>query len=93
MDDYGCGLKYWGWINPALWPTADDISFRASAGQSFDFNAFFEEQVGSRDCFVVTMFDELDRQPELTKLLTERYPVLRDGAGYRIYDLRAPRSP
>jgi 4-amino-4-deoxy-L-arabinose transferase-like glycosyltransferase len=92
VDDYGSGLKYWGWINPAIWPTADDISFRASAGQDFDFASFFNAQVASKDFFVVALFDELDRQPELGKILAERYPVLRETAGYRIYDLRAPRT-
>jgi hypothetical protein len=90
VDDYGSGLKYWGWINPAIWPTADDIQWRESTGQGFDFQAFFNSQVASKDFFVVAVFDELDRQPELKQILSARYPLYRQGPGYLIYDLRSP---
>ncbi len=49
VDDYGTGLKYWAWINPALWPTAAEIQWRESTGQKFDFTIFFGDQVAGKD--------------------------------------------
>jgi hypothetical protein len=92
VDDYGTGLKYLAWINPALWPTAADIQWRESIGQGFDFNEYFDGQAAGKEFFVVVLFDELDRQPELRELLSERYPVFRQGASYLIYDLRSPKA-
>jgi 4-amino-4-deoxy-L-arabinose transferase-like glycosyltransferase len=90
VDDYGAGLKYYAWINPSLWPTADDIRFRREVGQNFDFSSFFAEQAAGREYFLVSPLDELERQPELKEMLETRYPLLREGVDYRIYDLRAP---
>ena len=90
VPDYGVGLKYYAWINPQVWPTAADVQFRESVGQSFDFAEFFSEQVAGRDFFVVTMLDELDRQPELKELLLSEYALHREAEGFLIFDLRAP---
>lgn len=91
VDDYGTGLKYWAWINPALWPTAAEIQWQESTGQKFDFTIFFGDQVAGKDFFVVTLLDELALQPDLSELLSARYPVYRQGSGFLIYDLRSPR--
>jgi hypothetical protein len=89
VDDYGSGLKYWGWVNPAIWPTADDASWRASIGQEEEFEARFAELAAGKDFFVVTLLDDLERQPELKTMLYERYPVLQQSQDYVIFDLRA----
>lgn len=91
-DDYGAGLKYYAWINPTIWPTAADIQFRERAGESFDFEAFFAEQVQDRQYFIITALDELEAQPRLRALLDTRYLVLQAAEGYRIYDLRSPKT-
>ncbi|RPJ43526.1 MAG: phospholipid carrier-dependent glycosyltransferase, partial [Chloroflexi bacterium] len=91
VDDYGTGLKYWAWINPTFWPTTADIQWQKSAGQEFDFAAFFNRRAVGKEFFVVALFDELDRQPELKQMLSTHYPVFRQGPGYLIYDLR-PRD-
>jgi hypothetical protein len=88
VPDYGCGLKYWAWINPSLWLTEDDIAFRESVGQSVDFPAWFEDQAAGKDYFVVTMFDELDHQPQLKNLLYDRYKLFKQTPDYLIFDLR-----
>ncbi len=88
VPDYGVGLKYWGWINPSVWLTGDEITWRQSIGQEIDFAAWFEEQAAGKGFFVVTLFDELDRQPLLKSLLYERYPVLKETPEYLIFDLR-----
>lgn len=88
VDDYGTGLKYWAWINPALWPTAAEIRWQENNGQDFNFAEFFSDQVASKDFFVITLLDELALQPDLRGQLSARYPVYRQGAGFLIYDLR-----
>ncbi len=89
VPDYGGGLKYWGWINPALWPTDDEIKWRESLGGEVDFQSWFDEQAAGKDFFVITLFDELDRQPALGSLLYARYPLYRQTPDYLIFDLRA----
>jgi len=90
-QDYGARLVYWGWITPANWLTAAEFDLRRSAGQSFDLQALFAELTAGKQFFLVTMPEELDRQPELKALLQERYPLFSQGPGYLIYDLRAPK--
>lgn len=89
VPDYGMGLEYYAWINPQIWPTSADVSFRESAGQSFDFAEYFASQAAGKDFFVVTLLDDLDQQPQLKELLTARYPVYQQGQSYLIFDLRA----
>lgn len=88
VTDYGVGLKYYAWINPEIWPTAADIRFQESSGQSFEFETFFENQVAGRDFFIISPLDELEKQPELNDLLYSRYPVVGQSADYAIFDLR-----
>jgi hypothetical protein len=40
--------------------------------------------------FLVTDFDEFDRQSELKERLFSSYPVYLEGDGYLIFDLRHP---
>lgn len=89
VDDYGVGLKYYAWMMPEIWPTADDIRFREETGQGFDFAGFFESQAADKDFFVVAPPDELERQPSLSAALVDRYPVYRQADQYLIFDLRA----
>lgn len=86
VDDYGAGLKYYAWINPTLWPAADDIRWMASQGEILDFAVFFDEQVQGRDYFVASP-DELARQPGLEERLVH-FPLLDGPDGWRIYNLR-----
>jgi len=88
--DYGVGLKYWGWINPALWLTTGDIAWRESLGEEVDFQAWFTEQAAGKDFFIVTLFDEFDRQPQLRDLLYSRYTIFHQGSDYMVFDLRSP---
>lgn len=88
VPDYGSGLKYWAWINPSIWPTVADIAWRAGIGQQADFSTRFEEQVAGKDYFVVTLFDDLDQQPDLKALLYDRYHLMWESADYLVFDLR-----
>ena len=40
--------------------------------------------------FLVTDFDEFNRQPELKERLFSLYPVSAEGDGYLIFDLKNP---
>ncbi len=79
--DYGDPLKYYGWQNNEEWPLAADIS---------DFRWTFGMLALHRSYFLITDFNELDRQPILKKWLAVHYPVLMQGTGYIVYDLLHP---
>ncbi|HEX9019468.1 MAG TPA: glycosyltransferase family 39 protein, partial [Anaerolineaceae bacterium] len=91
VQDYGGGLRYYAWVNPIIWPTSSDIQFRQSVGQDETFNQLFQSHAAGRDYFVVSPLDELTSQPQLQQVLDAHYAVLRQGPGYRIYDLRVSK--
>lgn len=93
VPDYGAGLEYYAWINPVIWPTADDQQFQETSGKSSAFDALFANIAAGRDYFVISPPDELDQQPALKQTLSTRYSVLKEGPGYLIYDLRTDRQP
>lgn len=87
--DYGCRLAYFGWVNGAQWLTIADLNLRALAGQEQpDFAEMFTKQTKGMDLFVVTSLPELENQPELRQYLTAHYPLIAEGDGYFIYNLR-----
>lgn len=90
VPDYGGGLKYWGWINPALWPTEGEIDWRESLGDEVDLQFWFDERAAGKDFFVITLFDELERQAGLGDLLYSRSSLYRQTPDYLIFDLRSP---
>ncbi|MBN2386524.1 MAG: glycosyltransferase family 39 protein [Anaerolineales bacterium] len=92
-QDYGYPLFYWGWIIPSYWPHEGDIALREMAGMSMpEFFARFNEMTADRSYFLVTDLDEFENQPQLQELLYTTYPVLEEGEGYVIFDLRHPLS-
>ncbi len=91
--DYGYRLSYWGWVTPSNWLTSGDFNYRALAGQTFDMDQLFAEQTAGKDYFVVTLFNELESQPELKSLLYNHYPILDETGDYIIFDLRHPTKP
>lgn len=93
LHDYGYRLAYWGWISPTNWMTSGDFNLRELAGQQFDIQQVFEEQTAGKDVFVVTLFDEFERQSELKDMLVKQYAVLRQTDDYIIFDLHQPVSP
>jgi 4-amino-4-deoxy-L-arabinose transferase-like glycosyltransferase len=88
-QDYGARLEYWSLISTFTWPYAGDLTYMNLRGDDFSFDEFFEEQSSKKDFFLVTDFDELDRQPQLKERLSA-YPVYMQGDGFVIYDLRQP---
>ncbi len=85
-QDYGSRMAYWGWRNITAWPTSGDLIYSAARGPGRDFEGFFEETIPKKDLFLVTDFDDLERQPFLKEKL-EGYPIFAEGDGYVIYNL------
>jgi hypothetical protein len=87
-QDYGSRLAYWGWRNITSWPTYGDLLYRGELrGGKYEFEEQFESVVQKKELFIVTDFNELNRQPLLETKLQE-YPVFAEDDGYIIYLLR-----
>lgn len=86
-QDYGYRLNYWGWTGIENWMSSSDFSLRELAGQEFDMQALFEKEVEGKDYFLVTQLSELNRQPEIKKILYENYPIKEETSDYIIFDL------
>ncbi|GMV34910.1 MAG: hypothetical protein DCC59_04875 [Chloroflexi bacterium] len=86
-QDYGARMAYWGWRNIASWPTSGDLIYGGARGAGRDLEDFYKELVAKKELFLVTDFDDLERQPFLKEKL-EAYPVFAEGDGYAIYRLR-----
>lgn len=89
--DYNMRLRYYGWISITSWPQAADLEMNVLAGGNNDPNSdvwkdIFIQRTQGFDYFIITLYDELDFQPALARILSE-YPVI-EGDGYRLYDLR-----
>ncbi len=90
--EYSTAFTYWGWLDVTNWFSTADINLREMAGQSFDLGSYFKQETGGKDFFLITDFDELNKQPQVKQLLADNYPVYRQGDGYLVYDLRSPKS-
>ncbi len=86
-QDYGSRLAYWGWKNLTAWPTSGDLIYHEDLrGSQRDFEKKFAE-ISKKDLFLVTDFDELNRQPLLKEKLST-FQIFAQGDGYIIYHLR-----
>ena len=83
-QDYGFDLMYWGWRRVALWPLDSDLS--SVKNGSRDLTSRFTDLTQGEDYFLVTAFAQLDRQPNLKKILSG-YTVAAQGDGYILYNL------
>jgi hypothetical protein len=87
-QDYGSRLAYWGWKNITSWFNYGDLVYHNDLrGAQGNFEQQFESIASKKELFLVTDFDELDRQPSLKEKLSG-YPIIAKGIGYVIYDLR-----
>lgn len=88
--DSGKRIKYYGWKDVALWPSAADLTLTVDRGGNNDtnFDHFFTTTTSGMSYFLVTQFGEFDAQPQLKALLNDHYPVYAKGDGYVLYDLR-----
>jgi len=92
-QDYGMRLVYWGWKSVTAWPVSGDLNYHNERGAQFEFEEQFDKLTGKKEIFLVTDFDELNRQPFLKEGLYSGYPIFAQGEGYIIFDLRQPLNP
>ena len=94
-QDYGSRLEYWGWRESANWPYRGDAGFANIRGGAFSFDDLFNRYASKMSYFLVTDFDEFNKQPELKERLFGSYPVYAQGDGYLIFDLKnlVPQDP
>lgn len=84
-QDYGYRLMLYGWRKVDLWPLATELSETRNPDKN---NAEkFDELTAGMDYFLVTAFGQLEKQPELKKIL-DSYPIAFEGDGFVLYDLR-----
>ena len=92
-QDYGHRLMYFGQRVVSLWPSVGDQTLTEIRGGEADFERVFERHAAGKDYFVVTALGQWKRQPALREYLTEHYPLIAEGDGYLIFDLRHPLTP
>ena len=83
-------LDYWGFQPIDHWYLKSDINLRVLADPSFDVLGAFKQRVLGRKYFIVTMFSQLDGQPEIKDYVYKTYPIHDQGSGYIIFDLQHP---
>jgi len=88
-QDYGFRLAYYGWINLQNWsrlerllPPGEKIT------EQNPYSDRFESMMEDYDFFIITRMKTFREDPELRTELIENYPVLVEGGGYMIFDLR-----
>ena len=89
-QDYGSRLQYWGWRTAAVWPYVGDVNYVDVRGGQFSFEKLFNSYSSKRDFFLVTDFNEFERQSELKELLFASYPVYVQANDFLIFDLQNP---
>jgi hypothetical protein len=87
-QDYGSRLQYWGWRTASTWPYVGDVGYANMRGGVFSFDDLFHKYSSKMRYFLVTDFDEFNRQPELKERLVGSYPISSQGDGYLIFDLK-----
>ena len=89
IQDYGSRLEYWGWRTVPTWPYVGDLVYLNVREGNDSFEERFMEYSSKKEFFLVTDFDELERQPQLKQRL-RTFPVYLEGDGFLIFDLRKP---
>jgi hypothetical protein len=88
-QDYSSRLSYWGWKSIVSWPTYGDLLYHDDLrGAQKNFDQQFVIVTRSKELFLVTDFEELNRQPLLKEKLSG-YPIFAQGDGYIIYNLNS----
>lgn len=87
--EYGYRLRYYGWTYVSLWPTTiDQAMTEARGGNEAAFAEEFARRTDGYSYFLVTLFGDLNAQPQLKQMLYDHYPLLVDGPDYLLFDLR-----
>jgi hypothetical protein len=84
-QDFGYDVMYYGWRRVDTWPLASGLA--EIRGNTINAEKIFSEMAAGKDYFLVTSFNQLDKQPDLKKIL-DGYPIAAEGDGFVLYDLR-----
>ncbi len=84
-QDFGYRLMYYGWRRVDLWPLASGLA--ELRGNQINAEKTFAEMAAGKDYFLVTSFNQLDKQPDLKKIL-DGFPIAAQGDGFILYDLK-----
>lgn len=87
--EYGHPFRYLGWRNYTWWPTTFD---RALMPQIEDFPSYWRVRTAGMDYFLVTVFDQLESQPDLQAHLATQCSLVVQEPSYWVYDL-SPDPP
>lgn len=86
-QDYGSRLAYWGWKSITSWPTYGDLLYHDDLrGAQRNFEQQFANIAFKKDLFLVTDFNELNRQPSLKEKISG-YSIFAESDGYILFDL------
>ncbi|GAB4476140.1 MAG: hypothetical protein Kow0088_13720 [Anaerolineales bacterium] len=89
-QSYGYPLMYYGWRKVALWQSSGEQELAALRGREKDFETVFSNRLEGMDYFLVTALNQFEAQKSLKKTLYEKYPLIAEGNGYLIFDLKHP---
>jgi hypothetical protein len=88
-QDYGYRLSYFGWRVVYPWKGKEDLRYIELRDSTVDpFSERFSEFTTDYDYFIITRMSEFRRQEALFNELNEHYPIVEEGGGYMIFDLR-----
>lgn len=90
-DRYGSWLRYHGELLGWHWPTHWDIQAKRLKGETIPsveerFYSIYNRK--NNDFFIVTFFDEFNRQKDLKNFLFGNFPLYKKADDYLIFDLR-----
>ncbi len=85
-QDYGARLEYWSLKSTFTWPYISDKKYVNARGGEISFDDLYAEQSSKKDFFLITDFEEFNRQPLLKERLSA-FPVYMQGDGFVIYDV------
>jgi hypothetical protein len=89
-QDYGYRMSYYGWDTIENWPSTGDLAIRDLAGKDKgDVIALLEKQITGEEYFLVTWFEEFNRQPEVKDYLYDHFPF-EQGEGFVLFNLLEP---
>lgn len=91
-QDYGYRILFYGWRRVSLWPSQAELNLsklRDKGGEKA-FETFFSSRIEGKDYFLVTSLSQLKSQPSLQQRLRNHFPLLRQGDGFLLYDLKHP---
>jgi hypothetical protein len=92
-QDYGFPLMYYGWRKVLLWPNRAEKKLSELRGNEKEFDRYFTKHTEGKSYFLITAFKQYEDQPDLQAKLTSNYPVIAEGNGYLLFDLRQAPAP